>query len=205
MTVVAEARRTAARTRTDVLVLAAAALVVRLPAYFAQRHLHPDDGVYGMSVVAMRDGGVPYREVFSSQGPLHLPLLYLGDLIGLRTFNAPRVMPVLSGVAITLLTYFIGRRIATRTGALLAAAAVAMSGTVLWVTGPITSDGPTLAFVLGALLAALRYRESPSSGRAVVVALLLAGALLVKPAIGLLAGIAPIWLVVRERRSRDIA
>jgi hypothetical protein len=205
MTVAATLPGTSRRTRTDVLVLAVAAVVLRLPAFFAARDLHPDDGFYGMAVVAMRGGGVPYKDVFSSQGPLHLPLLYLGDLLGLRTFDAPRVTPVLAGIAATVLTYAIGRRIATRTGALIAATAVATSGSVLWVTSGITSDGPTLAFALGAFLAALRYRDQPSASRAVTVALLLDGAILVKPALGLLAGLGSVFLVLRVRRPRDVA
>jgi 4-amino-4-deoxy-L-arabinose transferase-like glycosyltransferase len=205
MTVAATLPDTSRRNRSDVLVLAVAAVVLRVPAFFAARDLHPDDGFYGMAVVAMRQGGVPYKDVFSSQGPLHLPLLYVGDLLGLRTFDAPRVTPVLAGIAATVLTYAIGRRIATRTGALIAAIAVATSGSVLWVTSGVTSDGPTLAFALGAFLAALRYREAPSAARAVTVALLLDGAILVKPALGLLAGVASVFLVVRVRRGRDLA
>jgi 4-amino-4-deoxy-L-arabinose transferase-like glycosyltransferase len=185
--------------------LGIAAVVLRIPAFFSQQPVHPDDGFYGAAVVAMRDGGVPYRDVFSSQGPLHLPLLYLGDLLGWRTFDAPRVTPVVAGVAATLLTYLIGRRLTSRGGALLAAAVVATSGSVLFVTSGITSDGPTLAFALGAFLAALRYREQPSVGRIVAVALLVAGAVLVKPALGALAVLASVYLVVRVRRTRDLA
>ena len=49
------------------------ALVVRLPAFFAPQPLGFDDGQFAMSVIAMRHGGLPFREVFSSQGPLFLP------------------------------------------------------------------------------------------------------------------------------------
>jgi hypothetical protein len=205
MTVAATLPRTSRHVRTDLAVLGVGALLVRLPAFFAARHLHPDDGFYGMAVVAMRDGGVPYREVFSSQGPLHLPLLYAGDLLGLRTTNAPRVTPVLAGIAVTLLAYLVGRRISTRFGAWLAAVGVGLSGSVLWVTSGITSDGPTLAFVVAAFLAALRYRDAPSPARAAVVALLLTGGILVKPAMGVLGGLAAVYLVLRERRVRDVA
>jgi hypothetical protein len=195
---------TALVARRDAVLLGAFALGLRIPALLASRELNPDDGYYGMSVVAMRGGGIPYREVFSSQGPLHLPLLYLGDLLGLRTMNAPRVTPIAAGVVATVVTYFIGRRIASRQGAVLAALVVAVSGSVLWVTGPVTSDGPTLALVACAFLAALRYRERPSLGRLVTVSLLLAGALLVKPAIAALGGIAVVIIVVPARRVRDL-
>ena len=38
------------------------------------------------------DGAVPFRDVFSSQGPLFLPLVWLADLLGGRTLDAPRLL-----------------------------------------------------------------------------------------------------------------
>src|SRR5690348_9277199 len=61
----------------DAGLLGLLALVVRLPALFASRALTFDEGVYGSAVLAMRDGARPFREIFSSQGPLQLPLLWL--------------------------------------------------------------------------------------------------------------------------------
>ena len=40
----------------DAAVLGVVALLLRLPAFFASRHLSYDDGVYGVSVVDMRHG-----------------------------------------------------------------------------------------------------------------------------------------------------
>src|SRR5712664_3287670 len=82
-------------------------VAVRLPAFFASRHLVIDDGVYGVAVVDMRHGLEPYTGVFSAQGPLHFPLLYVGDLIGLRTLNGPRVTPMLAGIAATIAVWAI--------------------------------------------------------------------------------------------------
>ena len=53
----------------DVAVLALLALLVRIPAYVADKALTFDDGVFANSAIAMRDGGLPFRDVFSSQGP----------------------------------------------------------------------------------------------------------------------------------------
>ena len=72
-----------------------------LPAFFSSRHLVFDDGTYGVSVLDMRHGLAPYRGVFSAQGPLHFSLLYLGDLLGFRTIDGPRVTPMLAGIAAT--------------------------------------------------------------------------------------------------------
>ena len=75
------------------------ALVVRLPTFFSPRHVGFDDGVYGASVLMMREGARPYHEVFSPQGPLHYPILFVGDLLGLRTLNSPRVASVVATTA----------------------------------------------------------------------------------------------------------
>ncbi|MDQ3946539.1 MAG: hypothetical protein M3357_15590, partial [Actinomycetota bacterium] len=80
--------------------LVAAAVVLRLPAFLATRHLSFDDGVYGASALAMRDGAMPFRDVFSSQGPLFLPLVWLADLAGLRTLDAPRLLAVAAGAVL---------------------------------------------------------------------------------------------------------
>src|ERR671911_2058071 len=102
--VAAERTRAATDRRTwwiDAAVLAGIAVVLRIPAYVASRHLTYDDGFFGLSAIEMRHGVVPFRELFSPQGPLFLPLLYVADLLGLRTANAPRLLPLAAGAAAT--------------------------------------------------------------------------------------------------------
>lgn len=182
---------------TAILVSAAA---LRIPAYLATRHLSFDDGVYGASAVAMRHGGLPFRDVFSSQGPLFLPLVWLFDLLGLRTFDAPRLLAVASGVALVLATWSAARALRLSSGAAaLAAGLVATSGSLLWVTGPLTSDGPGLALAAWAVTAALWYRRSPSLRRAVAAGVLLGAALSVKSLL-LAAGLPVAWVLLPNRR-----
>src|SRR4029453_6194611 len=95
------------RRRRDLWALALVAVALRLPAVLSSRHLSFDDGVYGATAVAMRHGARPYRDVFSSQGPLHHPLLYIADLLGGRTQNAPRLLSVVAAVVITIAPYLI--------------------------------------------------------------------------------------------------
>jgi hypothetical protein len=176
------------------------AVALRIPAYVATRHLSFDDGVYGASAVALRHGGVPFRDVFSSQGPLFLPLVWLADLIGLRTFDAPRLLAVASGVALVLATWSAARALQLSNGAaVLAAALVAGSGSVLWVTGPLTSDGPGLALAAAAVTAALWYRRSPTLRWALAAGLLLGAALSVKSLL-LAAGVPVAWALLPNRR-----
>jgi 4-amino-4-deoxy-L-arabinose transferase-like glycosyltransferase len=188
----------------DAAILVAVAVALRIPAFVAGRHLTYDDGFFGLSAIEMRDGVVPFKELFSPQGPLHLPLLYLADLVGLRTTNAPRVLPIVAGAAVTVVTYAAGRRITSRYGALVAAVLVTTSGSIVWVTTGIASDGPALAFAIGAVAVAFGYAQEPASGRAVAAGALL-GAGIAAKALAAPAGLALALLLLSRRRPRDLA
>ena len=107
--------------------------------------------------------------MFSSQGPLFLPLVALGDLVGLRALDAPRVLAVVSGVVAVVAIYWAAARLTDRVGALLAGGLLAVSGCFAWVTGPLAADGPALAFAAIAMGLALRQRDDPRTGRAVLL------------------------------------
>ena len=184
--------------RRDLLLLALAAVVVRLPAILSPRHLSFDDGVYGATAVAMRDGARPYRDVFSSQGPLHHPMLYLADLLGLRTSIAPRLLSLAAGVAITLCVYLAGRAVADRRAAVVAAALATTSGSVLAVTTGISGDGPAIAYATAAVAVALASRTRTGWVRPIAAGLLVGAACSVK----LLAApvVVPVALCLLARR-----
>lgn len=183
----------------DALLLALAAGILRIPALLAPTNLGYDDGGYGVAAVAMRQGYAPFREIFSPQGPLFLPLVHVADVIGLQTMDAPRLLAVAAGMATTVAVYAAGREITDRGRAVLAGALTASSGVLLWTTGPLTGDGVGAAFATAAVAVALAYRRAPS-GRKVAAIMLLAGAavavksLLVGPAV-LVA-----WVLVLTRK-----
>jgi hypothetical protein len=190
--------------RIDAAVLTAVAIMIRLPAFVADAHLTYDDGVFGSSALLLRDGELPFRDIFSPQGPLFLPLVWVADLIGLRTANAARILPVAAGVVVTVATYAAGRRITSRGGAILSAILVTTSGSVLWTTAPITADGPALALATTAVALALTYRAHPTTGRAVAVGVAMGAALCVKVLV--LPALIPVGvLLLSRRRSRDVA
>ena len=173
--------RRPARLRLPVGAVVAAAVVLRLPALLADRHLSFDDGVYGASAVAMRDGDLPFREVFSSQGPLFLPLVWLADLAGLRTLDGPRLLSLAAGAVMVAAVAWAVRSLGGSPAAAAGAGAlVATSGSVLWVTGPLTSDGPALALAAVAVAAVLAYRRSPSARLALAAGVALGASLAVK-------------------------
>lgn len=155
----------------DLGILGLVTVALRLPALAASTHLTFDDGVYGASAVAMRAGGQPYRDVFSSQGPLFLPLLWLGDLVGLRTANAPRTLSLAAALLLVGATYAAGRSITDRAGAALAAGVVTATATSLWVTGPIAADGVALALATLTVAMVLRWRGEVTLPRAVLIGL----------------------------------
>src|SRR5262249_19167495 len=153
-----------------------------LGALLVHRSLSFDDGVYGASIAAMRHGLVPYRDLFSSQGPLYYPLLFVGDALGLHARNGPRVAPVLAGIVTPIAVWSSARRLGAGRGvALVAGLLVATTGSMLWTTGPATADGPAAAFTACAVCGALAYRARPSLGRATLAGALFGAALATKP------------------------
>jgi 4-amino-4-deoxy-L-arabinose transferase-like glycosyltransferase len=170
----------AAHWRFDATVLAVASVVIRIAAFFATRSLVFDDGVFAESARAMRNGEVPFRDIFSSQGPVFLPLLWVADLLGLRTLDAPRLLSVAAGVLLTIAVYSCARRLTTRGNALLAAGLVTTSGSILWVTVPVNADGPSLALSVLAVAFALRYRDDPRLRTAVWMGLAAGAAISIK-------------------------
>ncbi len=185
--------------------IALLAFVIRLPAFFSTRVLLFDDGVYGASAVAMRHGGVPFRQVFSSQPPLFLPLVYVFDLLGFRRIDSPRLLAVVSGVLVVLAVWGIALRLGGRRAAIVASLLTATSGCLLWTTGPLTSDGTAEVFAAFAVLVALMYRDSPTLRKAVIVGLLLGAGVAVKLVMLAPAAIACALLLLACRRFRDLA
>jgi hypothetical protein len=166
--------------RRDAAVLAIATIVIRIPAFLAEKSLVFDDGVFASSARAMRNGELPFRDIFSSQGPVFLPLLWVADLVGLRTLDAPRLLSVAAGVLLAIAVYACARQVTTRGNALLAAGLVTTSGSILWVTVPVNADGPSLALSVLAVALALRYRHEPRLRTAVWMGLAAGGAVSIK-------------------------
>ena len=190
--------------RRTALLLGAFAFVLRLPAVFAPAHLTFDDGVFGASAVAMRHGGVPFRDVFSSQGPLFLPLVWLADTLGFHTRDAPRFLTLAAGVAITVLVYVIGRRLAGSGVGVLAALATTASGSVLWTSGPLAADGPGLALALGAVAVLLAHRDDPTTAKAITIGALIGAAFAVKSLFAVPPGVAVAWVLLEQRDWRRL-
>ena len=134
------------------------ALVVRLPALVADRHLTFDDGVYGSAALSMRNGNIPFRDVYSPQGPAHLATVWFFDLLGGRNAWSPRLASVVAGLVITLAVWSYLRVVCDPLTARWSAVAVAISGSIGWVTAPSAGDGIAIAWSVGALAIAERAK-----------------------------------------------
>lgn len=178
------------------IVLAATAM--RLPLVFAAVPLGYDDGVYASSVMAMRRGAAPFRDIFSSQGPVFLPTLRLFDIVGFERPWAPRLTMVVAGVAIGLAVFSIAGRFAPLAAATAFGIAATTSAAVILATGPLEADGLALALVAVAFAVALSERP----GRAVPIAVGVLSALaLATKSLFALPGVLAAFAVIALRRS----
>jgi hypothetical protein len=168
----------------EVAALGALTVALRLPAFLASAHLTFDDGVYGASAVAMRAGGQPFRDVFSSQGPLFLPLIFVADAVGLRTANAPRLLSLAAALLLVGATYLAGRAVTDRAGALLAAGLVSATTTSLFITGPLAADGAAVAFATLTMALLLRWKDDVTLRRAACLGLAIGATVSVKALLG---------------------
>jgi hypothetical protein len=160
-----------------VTVLAALAAAIRIPMWLSRTNLTFDEGVFLASTDLAAAGFTQYRDFFASQGPLFLPLLQLGDLLGFGDPRGARTIMVISGIAIAIATYFILIVATTRRRAFLLSALVAISGAVLTAAGPVQSDGPALALALAALAITMHRNDRTA---ALLAGVLIGGAVAVK-------------------------
>ncbi len=137
-----------------------------------------DEGVFLASTDLARSGLVPFQDFFSSQGPLFIPMLRLGQIFSFGDPRGPRTTLLVSAVVISIASYSIFSRLTSPTRAFLLATLVALSGNVLLAAGPVQSDGLALAFAISALALVLEPRLS--FGRSMSVGLLVGAAVSVK-------------------------
>jgi 4-amino-4-deoxy-L-arabinose transferase-like glycosyltransferase len=154
-----------------------------------------------------------WPEVFwrSSEPPtLKLPLLFFLHSWLIRLVGEPvvagRLLAAIAGVVTTLLTFLLGRRLATDSVGLLAAAIYALSPVAVLHERMVLQDGPMTTAALGSLLLSWSALERGSWRRAIGAAAL--GALAVQckvPAVALIALQLVLMLVVAGSLARRLA
>ncbi len=183
------------------------ALVVRLPALLSNRHLTFDDGVYGSASLALRDGNVPFQDVYSPQGPAYLATVWIFDLLTGRFAWSPRTSSTIAGVAITVATWSLVRGLTNQRIAAASAIAIAGSGSLGWVTAPMAGDGIAIAWsVIAVAIAARaqgRYSQAAIAGLAMGMAV--STKVLVAPAALLILAVIVSADTARRSQIRQIA
>jgi hypothetical protein len=179
-------------------VVVVAAVIARIQLVFATRLPWYDDGVFLASVMAMRRGELPFHDVFSSQGPVFLPVAWLFDVVGLRHIWSARLSMMIAGIIIALCVYVICDHLTSRWAASALGVVAAISGTILPASGPLQSDGMAMAFGLMAFTVATKRadrRWAPYVAGLLVGMALATKSLLVLP---LVVGTVVIFLVLRR-------
>ncbi|HLF99123.1 MAG TPA: glycosyltransferase family 39 protein, partial [Acidimicrobiia bacterium] len=110
-----------------------------------------------------------------------------------------------AGVAVALLVWTIACRLAGPAAGLVAALIVAVSGSVLWTTGPLAADGIGLALALGAVAVALAHRDEPTLARAVAMGALIGASFAIKSLFAVPPAVVVAWVLLERRQWGRLA
>ncbi len=163
--------------RWHLTLIAAVAALFRVPIWITRINQTFDEGVFLASNDLVAHGLVPFRDFFSSQGPLFLPLLRAAQIVSLDDPRGARTLMVLAGILMSISFYYIARAYTAPTRALAFALVLATSGVGILAAGPIQSDGLAFSLALAALAVVV---SKPLRWTAPVAGLLLGAAVAVK-------------------------
>ena len=151
-----------------------------------------DEGIRGMQLLLMSAGYRPMQEIYSSQGPLLLDMLFpLYRLFG-ETLGAARLAVGVYSLLGLLGVYLAARAMGGPVGGVVAALLLTLSPNYLRYSRQALAEVPALAPAILAVAAAFEYQRSGRRLWLIVAGLLLGIALLVKPII--MAAVAPVAL-----------
>ncbi|MDP8923132.1 MAG: glycosyltransferase family 39 protein [Chloroflexota bacterium] len=140
-----------------------------------------DEGIRGIQLLLMSAGYRPVQEIYSSQGPLLLDMLYpLYQFFG-ETLGAARIAVGFYSLFGIVGVYWAARVLGGPVGGVVAAVLVTLSPTYLRNSRQALAEVPALAPAILAVAAALMYQRSGRQGWLVLAGLLLGVALLIKP------------------------
>jgi len=171
-----------------ILVIAAFMRLVRLSGTSGDL----DEGIRGIQLLLMSAGYRPVQEIYSSQGPLLLDMLYPFYRLFGETLGAARLAVGVYSLLGILGIYGVARALGGPVGGATAALLVTLSPTYLRNSRQALAEVPALAPAILAVAAALEYQRSGRKAWLVVSGVLLGLALLIKPIV--VAAVLPIAL-----------
>lgn len=160
-----------------------------------------DEGVYLQSLLLMRHGYLPVRDIPATQGPLHLYVAYPPYALGEYTLEAARLGAVGASLLAILGLAWAGAATIGRVGGVAAALALALSPAFLNVSRQALPEAPALAFTILAVGAAGKAWTTDRDRWRLAAGALFAAACLVKPVVAP-AGLAVVVLGFTPRSWR---
>jgi hypothetical protein len=139
-----------------------------------------DSGVYLESARMIKNGFAPYRQVFSSQPPLWLPLLCVAIRLFGESFRAGQILMAIAGLTSIIAVMAMTKQLAGKGPALVTGALVAFSPLELEWSRTINADAPSIALATVALAFAVQYLRKGSLITLVSSALAIGCSMLVK-------------------------
>jgi hypothetical protein len=140
-----------------------------------------DEGIRAEQLLLMSAGYRPFRDIFASQGPLLLDLLYPFFVAFGESITAARLGVVACSLVTLIGGWWVARLIGGPMAGLAALLILGLSPTFLDASRLALAEVPTLAPSVLAIGCLLLYRRSPRRGWLVLSATLCALALLIKP------------------------
>ncbi len=171
-----------------ILILAAAMRLVRLSGTSGDL----DEGIRGIQLLLMSAGYRPMQEIYSSQGPLLLDLLYPFYHFFGETLGAARLAIGVYSLFGILGAYLAARALGGPVGGVVAALLLTLSPNYLRNSRQALAEVPALAPAILAVAAAFEYQRSGRRIWLIVSGVLLGVALLIKPIV--VAAVVPIAL-----------
>lgn len=151
-----------------------------------------DEGIRGIQLLLMSAGYRPVQEIYSSQGPLLLDMLYPFYRLFGETLGAARLAVGVYSLLGILGVYGVARALGGPVGGATAALLVTLSPTYLRNSRQALAEVPALAPAILAVAAALEYQRSGRRIWLLAAGVLLGLALLIKPIV--VAAVVPIGL-----------
>ena len=123
-----------------------------------------DSGVYLESARMMVRGYAPYGQVFDSQPPLWLPLIYAALRLFGETFLAGQLVTTTAGLITIVAVMLIATQLGSRGGSILAATLVILSPLELQWSRTINADVPSVALAATGIALAAGYARHGHRG-----------------------------------------
>lgn len=195
-----------ASTRSDALLataLAAVSILYLWPFRDSLASMHPDEGIALQGAARILQGQIPYRDFFS----FYTPGSYYWNAWLMKVFGdsivVPRTVVLLYGAMFSVLTFVLAKRMASRTGAVVASLLLLVC--CLPVSFVVWHNWDATATALLAVYCALGFLRSPGLGRAAGIGFFTSLTLLFNQArgMGLLMGLVLGFLLLRSRLPKN--